>query len=166
MSCDRTAAKSLPKCSIIGTSRGKGAILIECLYCPQDRAGTDVQTHRKATKAPLTGNRSTKPPPAVLFQSTLSRACPPFKLPFISVVGVYIVPRTSPASSSAVHPRFRLPLACGGPPNCGARGAAGCGTAAPSASARRGAHTRRSARRRRLRRRRRAAAVCVHCQQE
>jgi hypothetical protein len=24
-------------------------------YCPQDRAGTDVQTHRKATKAPLTG---------------------------------------------------------------------------------------------------------------
>ena len=31
-------------------------------YCPQDRAGTDVQTHRNATKAPLTGNRSTKPP--------------------------------------------------------------------------------------------------------
>jgi hypothetical protein len=30
------------------------------LYCPQDRAGTDVQTHRNATKAPLTGNRSTK----------------------------------------------------------------------------------------------------------
>jgi hypothetical protein len=24
------------------------------LYCPQDRAGTDVQTHRNATKAPLT----------------------------------------------------------------------------------------------------------------
>ena len=37
---------------------------VECLYCPQDRAGTDVQTHRNATKAPLTGNRSTKPPPA------------------------------------------------------------------------------------------------------
>ena len=34
------------------------------LYCPQDRAGTDVQTHKNATKAPLTGNRSTKPPPA------------------------------------------------------------------------------------------------------
>ena len=34
------------------------------LYCPQDRAGTDVQAHRNATKAPLTGNRSTKPPPA------------------------------------------------------------------------------------------------------
>jgi hypothetical protein len=31
--------------------------------CPQDRAGTDVQTNRNATKAPLTGNRSTKPPP-------------------------------------------------------------------------------------------------------
>jgi hypothetical protein len=29
------------------------------LYCPQDRAGTDVQTHRNATNAPLTGNRST-----------------------------------------------------------------------------------------------------------
>jgi hypothetical protein len=26
------------------------------LYCPQDRAGTDVQTHINATKAPLTGN--------------------------------------------------------------------------------------------------------------
>ncbi len=32
------------------------------LYCPQDRAGTDVQAHRNATKAPLPGNRSTKPP--------------------------------------------------------------------------------------------------------
>jgi hypothetical protein len=31
------------------------------LYCPQDdRAGTDVQTHRNATKAPLNGKRSTK----------------------------------------------------------------------------------------------------------
>ncbi len=35
------------------------------LYCPQDRDGTDVQTHRNATKAPLTGNRSTKPPPVL-----------------------------------------------------------------------------------------------------
>ncbi len=34
-------------------------------FCRQDiRAGTDVQTHRNATIAPLTGNRSTKPPPA------------------------------------------------------------------------------------------------------
>jgi hypothetical protein len=44
--------------------------------CPQDRAGTDVQTHRKATKAPLTGNRSTKPPPAGTSQtSTICTRC-------------------------------------------------------------------------------------------
>ena len=42
-----------------------GLTCVTSLYCPQDRVGTDVQTHRNATKAPLTGNRSTKPPPAV-----------------------------------------------------------------------------------------------------
>jgi hypothetical protein len=31
------------------------------LYCPQDRAGTDVQTHKNATKAPLTGCYTPRP---------------------------------------------------------------------------------------------------------
>jgi hypothetical protein len=65
-----------PRCFSSAAARRplKDACPIYRLYCPQDRAGTDVQTHRNATKAPLTGNRSTKPPPARLGPSDSTSA--------------------------------------------------------------------------------------------
>jgi hypothetical protein len=63
--CSRQQETCCARREASSSSTKRGALRYG-LYCPQDRAGTDVQTHRNATKAPLTGNRSTKPPPAAL----------------------------------------------------------------------------------------------------